>query len=144
MAVLCAGVSGGPAFGGAVAAGEPGEGDRLVVAVRDSGELGLDGTRELYCHPAGGDHPDAEASCARLDRNTVWGADPFAPVPTGSVCTLQDGGPVTAHVTGWWAGRPVDAVFRRGNGCEIERWERMVPVLPALRTRPDTEHAPTQ
>jgi hypothetical protein len=108
-------------------------GGRLTVTVRDAGG-GADGTFELRCHPQGGSHPDAREACGRLDRRTTWGKDPFAPVGSGAVCTMQYGGPATAHVTGTWAGRSVDARFDRGNGCEIARWDALVPVLPDLRT----------
>ncbi|MFJ4811045.1 SSI family serine proteinase inhibitor [Streptomyces longwoodensis] len=111
-----------------------GRGDQLVVTVRDSGVPGADGVYRLSCHPGGGSHPHADAACAALDRNSVWGRDAFAPVPEGSMCTLQYGGPATAHVTGRWAGRPVDATFERANGCEIERWDRFVPLLPEVST----------
>ncbi|MEU9732464.1 SSI family serine proteinase inhibitor [Streptomyces sp. NPDC048002] len=107
------------------------DGDRLTVTVRNAGEA--DGRYELYCHPGAGDHPDVDGACAALDRGTTWGKDTFAPVPEGSFCTMQYGGPATAHVTGTWAGRPVDARFDRGDGCEIARWDRLVPVLPDLR-----------
>lgn len=107
-------------------------GDHLTVTVRNAGG-GADGRYELYCHPGAGDHPDVRGACATLDRGTRWGKDSFAPVPDGSVCTMQYGGAATAHVTGTWAGRPVDARFERGNGCEIARWDRLVPVLPDLR-----------
>jgi hypothetical protein len=110
----------------------PGGGDRLTVTVQAVGG-GADGTFELRCHPDGGNHPDVREACGRLDRRTTWGKDPFAPVPSGTVCTMQYGGPATAHVTGTWAGRPVDAGFERGNGCEIARWDAMVPVLPDVR-----------
>ncbi|NUT25789.1 MAG: hypothetical protein HOV84_07660 [Streptomyces sp.] len=112
---------------------EPGRsGDHLTITVRDAGD-GADGTFELYCHPGGGDHPDVADACATLDRGTRWGKDAFAPVPDGSLCTMQYGGPATAHVTGRWAGRPVDARYDRGDGCQIGRWDRLVPVLPDLR-----------
>ncbi|MBC9729988.1 SSI family serine proteinase inhibitor [Streptomyces sp. TRM68367] len=107
-------------------------GDRLTVTVRNAGE-GADGTFELHCHPDGGSHPDPGGACAAVERNTRWGEDTFAPVPEGSVCTMQYGGPATAHVTGTWAGRPVDAAYERSNGCQIERWDRLVPLLPDLR-----------
>ncbi|MGV9449674.1 SSI family serine proteinase inhibitor [Streptomyces sp. NPDC003635] len=107
-------------------------GDHLTVTVRNAGG-GADGTYELYCHPGAGDHPDVRGACAALDRGSRWGKDAFAPVPDGSVCTMQYGGAATARVTGTWAGRPVDARFGRGNGCEIARWDRLVPVLPDLR-----------
>ncbi|MEU0068995.1 SSI family serine proteinase inhibitor [Streptomyces sp. NPDC006332] len=110
--------------------GEP-VGDHLTVTVRQAG-ASVDGTYEVNCHPARGTHPDVGGACAVVDRNTWWGRDVFGPVPADSVCTLQYGGPATAHVTGTWAGRPVDATFDRGNGCEIGRWDRFVPLLPKL------------
>ncbi|MEV0175032.1 SSI family serine proteinase inhibitor [Streptomyces sp. NPDC050803] len=112
----------------------PHDGDHLVVTVKNAGG-GADGRFELYCHPGGGDHPDAAGACAALDRGSRWGKDAFAPVPQGSVCTMQYGGPATAHVTGTWAGRPVDARYERGDGCQIARWDRLVPVLPDLRPK---------
>ncbi|WP_221348753.1 SSI family serine proteinase inhibitor [Streptomyces beigongshangae] len=105
--------------------------DHLTVTVREAGE-GRDGTFELDCHPAGGNHPDALAACEQLDRKTSWGTGPFAPAREGGMCTMQYGGPATAHITGTWAGRPVDATYRRGDGCEIARWDTLVPVLPDL------------
>ncbi|TGN74546.1 hypothetical protein E5083_20295 [Streptomyces bauhiniae] len=104
-------------------------GDHLTLVVHGAGP-GRDGVRQLFCHPEAGDHPDPVAACRVLDENTRWGRDAFAPVPPDSLCTMIDGGPATAHVTGYWAGRPVDATFSRGNGCEIARWDRLVPFLP--------------
>ncbi|MFI1367226.1 SSI family serine proteinase inhibitor [Streptomyces griseochromogenes] len=106
-------------------------GDRLTVVVRHAGS-GLDGTYELSCHPEAGRHPDAAGACRALDANTRWGRDTFAPVAPGSTCTMLYGGPATAHVTGTWAGRPVDASYDRSNGCEIGRWDRLVPALPRV------------
>ena len=106
-------------------------GDHLTVTVRHSGHA-ADGTYELYCHPGGGTHPDVGGACQAVGSNTQWGKDPFAPVPPNSICTMIYGGPATAHVTGTWAGRPVDATYDRSNGCEIARWNRMVPLLPDL------------
>ncbi len=106
-------------------------GDHLTVTVRNAGG-GADGTYEVDCHPSRGSHPDAGAACAVVDRNTRWGRDAFAPVPKDSVCTMQYGGPATAHVTGTWAGRPVDTTFDRSSGCAIGRWDRLVPLLPRL------------
>ena len=106
-------------------------GDHLTVTVRHAGGA-ADGTRELYCHPGGGTHPDVTGACAAVGRNTQWGKDPFAPVPPDSICTMLYGGPATAHVTGTWAGRPVDTTYDRGNGCAISRWNGMVPLLPDL------------
>ncbi|CAM5594803.1 Subtilisin inhibitor domain-containing protein OS=Streptomyces alboniger OX=132473 GN=CP975_17115 PE=3 SV=1 [Streptomyces alboniger] len=107
--------------------------DRLTITVADAG--GADGTYVLECHPTGGTHPDAKKACARLDDVTVYGKDPFAKTPPGSMCTMQYGGPATARVTGTWQGRPVDARYDRSNGCEISRWDRLAPVLPDTAAR---------
>ncbi|MFF6999554.1 SSI family serine proteinase inhibitor [Streptomyces sp. NPDC008313] len=107
-------------------------GDRLTVTVDGAGD-GRDGTYVLRCHPRSGDHPRVHEACDRLDESTTWGKDPFAPVPPETLCTMQYGGPATAHVTGTWAGRPVDARFDRGDGCQMARWDALVPLLPSTR-----------
>ena len=107
--------------------------DRLTVTVHGAGN-GADGTYEVRCHPGGGSHPDVSGACEALDRGTQWGKDPFAPVSPEAMCTMQYGGPATAHVTGTWAGRPVDARFDRGDGCQISRWNALTPLLPDLRS----------
>lgn len=81
----------------------------------------------LTCHPTGGSHPRAAAACTRLDH---LHGDPFQPVPPGSVCTMIYGGPQRATVEGIARGKPVAARFDRTNGCEIARWDALVPVLP--------------
>ncbi|EDY46810.1 SSI family serine proteinase inhibitor [Streptomyces sp. SPB074] len=123
------GLGAGTAPATAVSVPEPPGGDRLLVKVTEEG--GSVTRYELRCHPTGGDHPEAAAACARLDEVTVWGRDTFAPVAPDAICTMQYGGARTAHVSGEWAGRPVDATFSRTNGCEIARWDRLVPLLPA-------------
>ncbi|MEU0332352.1 SSI family serine proteinase inhibitor [Streptomyces sp. NPDC006193] len=104
-------------------------GDHVTVVVRNAG-AGRDGTYEVRCHPDAGRHPDVAGACRTLDANTRWGRDPFAPVAPGAFCSFLYGGPATAQVTGTWAGRPVDARYDRGDGCQVERWDRMVPLLP--------------
>jgi len=103
--------------------------DRLTITVEDTGDRTLDGTYRLRCRPAGGDHPDPRAACDALERATAHG-DPFRPVRADSKCTRIYGGPATARITGTWHGRPVDARFRRTDGCEIDRWNKLEPVLP--------------
>ncbi|GAA2314977.1 hypothetical protein GCM10010431_39630 [Streptomyces kunmingensis] len=121
---------GGP--GGMGGPGGPGGfgGDHLTVSVSGSG-AGRDGTYELECGPDGGSHTDPRAACGRLDELAVEGQDPFAPVPKGAYCTMQYGGDATAHITGTWHGRTVDSSYKLTDGCEISRWRRLVPVLPA-------------
>ncbi|MEV6051670.1 SSI family serine proteinase inhibitor [Streptomyces sp. NPDC052107] len=106
-------------------------GDHLTVVVQHAGS-GQDGTYELFCHPVGGSHPDAAGACQALEEHTQWERDLFAPVAPGTICTMLYGGPATARVTGTWAGHSVAAAYDRSNGCEIERWDRMVPLLPRL------------
>ncbi|MFJ2744309.1 SSI family serine proteinase inhibitor [Streptomyces sp. NPDC087440] len=121
LAVLGAGV---PA---AQAADGDGAVDRLTVTVGASGYMTHDGTWELTCHPAGGNHPWPQPACDHLDG--MPGDDPFAPVPADAVCTDQYGGPAVGRISGTWKGRPVEAVYSRVNGCEMGRWDGMVPVL---------------
>ncbi|WP_328674484.1 subtilase-type protease inhibitor [Streptomyces sp. NBC_00322] len=107
-------------------------GDQLTVTVSETART--DGRYELLCGPTGGDHPAAQEACDRLDELALQGEDPFAPVPQDQMCTEQMGGPETAHITGTWQGRQVDATFSRTNGCEISRWQTMEPVLPNTRS----------
>ena len=57
----------------------------------------------------------------------------FAPTDPTAACTMIYGGPGKATVTGTLDGAAVDATFTRSNGCEIDRWERMVELglIPA-------------
>lgn len=106
--------------------------DRLTVTVQNSGNRTADGPHQLDCGPAGatGTHRAPQEACDRLAALAADGRQPFAPVPRGMMCTMQYGGPATAHITGTWQGQPVDATFRRTNGCEISRWNELEPVLP--------------
>ena len=73
-----------------------------------------------------GTHPAAQAACDHLS-----GMDePFAPIPDDMMCSEQYGGPQTAHVTGRWAGRPVDLGLSRVDGCRIAQWDGLGPLLP--------------
>ena len=83
---------------------------------------------DLECGPAGGSHPQAEEACALLEGLEE---DAFAPVPDDVACTQIYGGPEEASVQGEWRGEPVEAQFNRTNGCEISRWDALVPLLPA-------------
>jgi hypothetical protein len=84
-------------------------------------------TWTLTCDPAGGTHPKAAAACQALAK----AEDPFKPVPKDAICTEIYGGPQVATVTGTWRGTPVNARFTRQNGCEINRWQQVAPLLDA-------------
>ncbi|MGP3990692.1 SSI family serine proteinase inhibitor [Streptomyces sp. 3N207] len=104
--------------------------DGLRFNVAHTGRAAGDGSYTLRCHPPGGRHFAPSRACAALDRATSDGRDPFEPVPADATCTMIYGGPATAHVTGTWRGRKIDAWFKRTNGCEVARWNRLVPALP--------------
>jgi hypothetical protein len=106
--------------------------DTFAITVSDPASSRNAGTYKLRCGPADGTHPKAQAACDRLAQLAVDGRDPFAPVPQGTMCTMQHGGEATARVTGSWQGRNIDAAFNRKNGCEISRWRTLEPVLPSI------------
>jgi hypothetical protein len=118
------------AAGSAGAVGLPrpgltGFGDRLTVTYDDGG--GRTATRTLNCGIATAADTGERDACARLDEL----GGPLAPVPAGQMCTMIYGGPQTARVTGVWHGEVVDESYRRTDGCEVSRWNRMVPALPS-------------
>ncbi|MGY1607186.1 MULTISPECIES: SSI family serine proteinase inhibitor [unclassified Geodermatophilus] len=101
-------------------------GDELVVEV-DPGDGGTAERYTLTCgETPGGDHPDPGAACAHL----AGLEDPFAPLPADVACTEVYGGPQTARVTGSWDGAPVDVALSRTDGCLIEQWDGLGPLLP--------------
>ncbi|MBO8194213.1 hypothetical protein ITI46_21495 [Streptomyces oryzae] len=104
--------------------------DELMFAVSHTGRAAGDRSYTLRCHPAGGRHAAPSRACAALDRATAGKRDPFEPVSADATCTMIYGGPARAHVTGTWRGRKVDAWFKRTNGCEIARWNSLIPALP--------------
>ena len=119
-------LTGPPAGGAPDPGGQPSEG--LTITVGESGERSRAESHTLTCDPVGGDHPRPDVACAELDQAT-GDSDPFAPVPEDAICTMIDGGPATAEVTGEWAGQPVEAEFSRTNGCEIARWDQLATLL---------------
>ncbi|MFJ3702472.1 MULTISPECIES: SSI family serine proteinase inhibitor [Streptomyces] len=106
---------------------------RLTVTVSESGNPSADGVFELECGPAGGSHPAAQRACDLLDEAADAGDNPFVATDRNAMCTQQAGGPAAARVQGTWQGESVDARFSRANGCEIARWNNLVPVLPSAR-----------
>lgn len=114
----------------------PAKQDRLKVTVSGSGNRALNGSSTLTCNPVGGTHSQARAACAAIESaaadRAAEGADLFAPVSKDANCAMIYGGPATARVTGTWRGQSVDAEYSRANGCEISRWDQLVPALPDL------------
>ena len=80
----------------------------------------------LRCAPAGGTLPRPAAACRQLAAQ----ARPFVPVPKDTACTAIFGGPQVARVTGTFRGGRVWATFRRTDGCEIARWNRVRLLFP--------------
>lgn len=94
-------------------------------------------TRTLTCDPAGGNAPNATGACAGLAKAaTAKGGDPFAPTPTGQMCTQIFGGPQTATVKGTYKGKKVDTKFARRNGCEVKRWNDLAALFGPLAHTP--------
>lgn len=102
-----------------------------LTIVVDLGQGGSTTTYKLSCDPPGGDHPDPVGACQALEVN---GVSALPPVPKDLACTMIYGGPQRATVTGSWNGQKVSSAFNRTNGCEIDRWTQMVPLLPAVGT----------
>ncbi|MGP4114899.1 SSI family serine proteinase inhibitor [Streptomyces sp. 4N509B] len=98
----------------------------LMITVSGAGDQ--DGTYELSCSPTGGTHPEPREACDAIGQ----AEEPFAATPSNAMCTYVYGGEATAEVTGSWNGQPVRATFDRSNGCEIARWDRLVPALPRI------------
>jgi hypothetical protein len=69
--------------------------------------------------------------CAALD---VVAPRVFQPVPEDRVCTMIWGGPATATIRGTYGEDTelADASFSQANGCEIGRWNQILPILKAL------------
>jgi len=85
----------------------------LTITVWPQGQDGSSYTRIVRC-------PGAPV-CARLAQVD----DPFKPVPPDVACTQIYGGPEVALVRGIYMGRKVWARFRRNDGCQIARWNRI-------------------
>ena len=79
----------------------------------------------LTCEPAGGSQLRPAEACAALYAEE----DALEPVPGDVACTQIYGGPEEARIAGVVRGRTVDSFFSRANGCEIDRWDRLAPVL---------------
>ena len=97
----------------------------LEVTVWPEGRHGDPITAVLTCEPPGGSHSRPEKACTALYSEEAA----LEPVAGDVACTQIYGGPEEARIAGTVKGRAVDASFSRSNGCEIDRWDRLAPVL---------------
>jgi hypothetical protein len=98
----------------------------LLVEIHRGGSSPTESYRLTCGTTVAGNHPAGAAACAHL-----FGlAHPFAPIPADLMCTQIYGGPQTAHVTGRWKGAAVDLRLSRVDGCRIEQWNSLGPLLP--------------
>jgi len=100
----------------------------LQVTVWPKGkEAGHAVTWSLGCSPAVGTLPGPARACRLLQALR----DPFAPVPPDAACTQIYGGPQVALVRGTFLGRRIWTYFKRNDGCQIARWNRVMFLLQA-------------
>jgi hypothetical protein len=105
-----------------------GSGDVTKLTLRVDGD-GRGPTKELTL----------ELTCAKPDENEACAAASklsaadLAPTPADTACTQIYGGPETASIKGTLNGEPVDATFKRTDGCEIKRWDTVSPLLDQVR-----------
>lgn len=78
------------------------------------------------------DGVDGAAGCGLLGDPTLL-ALLIDGVSPDQACTEIYGGPDEAFVTGEINGTPVDTTVSRSNGCEIDRWEQLVGLIPPAR-----------
>ena len=99
-------------------------GTDVVVTLDADGKGGEQPQQQVVtCPGAGKDVCDAIADLP---------PNPAAEVPPDAACTQIYGGPDTLVLQGRINGELVDARLDRGDGCQIERFDRFVPMLQAL------------
>jgi hypothetical protein len=98
-------------------------GSALTVTVWPDGrEQGGEGVSRSFSCEA----DSTEPACVVIAELTPAG---LAPTPPDVACTEIYGGPAEAQVTGTLRGVEVDAAFSRINGCEIDRFQRLLSLL---------------
>lgn len=104
---------------------EPVASTNLVIELDPDGPGGKPAQRtQVLCEDGMDTSP-----CPQLAELTA--AD-LAPVSPQTACTEIFGGPEVVTVTGTIGREAVDAELTRANGCEIDRFDRFVPVLQGL------------
>jgi hypothetical protein len=109
------------------AAGGNGNLATLVVTVDDDGAKGAAKPRELRLDCA---KPTDSQACGAAAG--VSAAD-VKPISGEIACTQLYGGPEEASIKGTIRGQAVDATFKRTDGCEISRWERVKALLAEVQ-----------
>ncbi len=106
----------------------------LSIIVSPKGDSGAQHRYRLWCRGPGGETSSgiarpitARRACQRV---VNLGPKAFQPVPRNVACTEVYGGPADAKVVGLIGGKSVNARFKRTDGCEIARWERLGFLLP--------------
>jgi hypothetical protein len=99
----------------------------LVVTVDDDGAKGAAQPRELRLACA---KPTDSQACGAAAG--VSAAD-LKKTPGDVACTQIYGGPEEASIKGTIRGDEVAATFKRTDGCEISRWERVQALLAEVR-----------
>ena len=81
--------------------------------------------------PGGRDPMPAIINCELADGSECGRLRPtdFAPIDPQTPCTEIYGGPDVVELSGFINDEPVDTTLTRANGCEIDRFDRIVPVL---------------
>jgi hypothetical protein len=105
-------------------------GTSLRVVVRASADASPRVTT-LRCDPPGGTLARPASACRQL---LSVGRALIAPTPPGTACSQIYGGPQEAIVTGTLEGTKVWARFRRRDGCELSRWNRVAFLLGPPRS----------
>jgi len=99
----------------------------LTVTVDDDGAKGSGAPRELKLEC---EEPTDSPACGAAAG--VSPADVKEP-PGDTACTTIYGGPEEATIKGTIRGNEIDAAFKRTDGCEISRWEKVQPLLDEVR-----------
>ena len=104
---------------------DSGSGSSLTIALDPDGPEGPDEERSEEVSCDGGNDP----ACAAIEDLEM---SDFDATPPDQACTEVFGGPDIASIEGTIDGANVDIQLTRANGCEIERFDRAVPLLQAL------------
>lgn len=75
---------------------------------------------------------DSANDCSGQGLVGLLGGVSWQETPGATPCTMIYGGPATLRVRGTLNGKQISTSFSRENGCEIERWGTIEPLLDKL------------